>query len=228
MPGSPPAYSLIVLAAGSGSRMGSPVPKQFLDVGGRRLLDRAIDPFRGVAAQIVVAVPHTGDDVQPIDGVTTVQGGQTRTQSVAAALDHVTEDFVLVHDAARPFVTGAVVDRILDALAEVPCACPVMPVVNSLVVETDGHLVESPSRSQYRDVQTPQGFHTGVLREAIARFGDDHAHLPELVRRLGHPVRHTEGSPWLFKLTYEPNVHLAEYYLSHYPATPIDGRSGGS
>lgn len=208
--------------------MGSPVPKQFLELSGRRLLDRAIDPFRTAAAQIVVALPPTGEAPEPIAGVTTVQGGHTRTQSVAAALEHVTEDLVLVHDAARPFVTGAVVDRILDALADVPCACPVMPVVNSLVVETDGHLSESPSRSQYRDVQTPQGFHTRILREAIARYGEDHAHLPELVRRLGHPVRHTEGSPWLFKLTYEPNVHLAEYYLDRYPATPIDGRSGGS
>lgn len=228
MPGTRPPYAVVVLAAGAGTRMGRDVAKQFLDVGGRRLLDRAIDPFRGAAAQIVVTLPSAGDVPQPIDGVTTVRGGETRTQSVAAALEHVTEDFVLVHDAARPFVTGAVVDRILEALAEVPCACPVMPVVNSLVIEADGQLVESPSRSQYRDVQTPQGFHTDVLREAIERHGDEHAHLPELVRRLGHPVRHTEGSPWLFKLTYEPNVHLAEYYLAHYPATPIDGQSGGS
>lgn len=208
--------------------MGGPVAKQFLDVGGRQVLDRAVDPFRGVAAQIIVTLPPSDGPALVIDGVTTVPGGVTRTQSVRAALDLVTEEVVLVHDAARPFVTGAVITRILEALDEVPCAYPVMPVVNSLVVDDDGYLAESPPRSQFREVQTPQGFRTAVLRDALAQFGDDTVHLPELVRRLGHPVRHTEGSPWLFKLTYEPNVHLAEYYLARYPATPADGLSGGS
>lgn len=228
MPARRPPFSVIILAAGDSTRFGGDIAKQFFPVGGMRLVDHAIDAFRGHAEQIIVALPDHFSNDELISGATPVRGGATRTASVRAALEFVEHDIVLVHDAARPFVTPEIMDRVLDGLSGAMCACPVMPVVNSIVVDENGFLASSPERSSFREAQTPQGFRTDVLREAITRYGEDHVHLPELVRRLGHRVRHTEGSPWLFKLTYAPNIHLAEYYLDRYPTTTADGHSGGS
>lgn len=210
------AVSAIILAAGVGSRMGLDTPKQLLEVGGERLIDRAIAPFLGWADQIVVTVaegdPHLGSPVAGIDYIT---GGATRTESVMRALATTRHDKVLVHDAARPFVNRAILDELALALDEYECAYPVMPVVNTIVVDNDGTLAETPARAHYREVQTPQAFRTDALRRALAKYGDDHSHLPELVRRLGLSVKHTEGSPWLFKVTYAPSLYMAQYYVEH-------------
>lgn len=209
--------SAIILAAGSGIRMGSAVTKQLLEVGGERIIDRAIDPFLGWADQVIVTLPagehsaafHTDPRIEY------VAGGATRTQSVMRALELVRNDAVVVHDAARPFVTRAILDEIVEALATAASAYPVLPVVNTIVVDQDGELVDSPPRAGFREVQTPQGFRTEALRDALDRYGEDHAHLPELVRRLGLPVKHTTGSPWLFKVTYAPSLYMAKYYVEH-------------
>lgn len=209
--------SVVILAAGSGTRMNNPVPKQFLRLGDDQLLDHAIGAFLGWADQIVVTLPdpEQAADVRHREHVTFVQGGATRTESVLAGLAEVRNELVLVHDAARPFVTAELLEELTSALEDFACACPVMPVVNSIVVDEDGMLAETPDRSRFRDVQTPQAFRTEVLRDALGRFGDAHPHLPELVRRAGHAVKHVEGSPWLFKITYEPSMYMANYYLEH-------------
>lgn len=211
----PGEYSVIILAAGASTRLGGDVRKQFLEIGGKRLLDRGVEFFLERAGQVIVTVPDMEAVGHRFDGVMYVVGGKTRTESVALALPHVVHDRVLVHDAARPFVTDGVVDEVLASLDDYHCAYPVMPVVNSIVVDKKGELKRTPRRSRFREVQTPQGFRTKTLRKAIASIGQEHAHLPELVRRLGKKVKHTEGSPWLFKLTYGPSVHIAQYFVEH-------------
>lgn len=207
----------IILAAGAGTRMNNDVPKQLLHVAGERLLDRAITPFLDWADQVIVALPadEAESGLHNLPGVEYIAGGATRTDSVRLALDLALHPNVFVHDAARPFVTNEILAELLSALDDVACAYPVMPVVNSIVIDSGGMLAETPSRSQFREVQTPQAFRTSVLREALDSMGEHHAHLPELVRRLGYEVRHTTGSPWLFKVTYEPSLYLAEYYVEH-------------
>jgi 2-C-methyl-D-erythritol 4-phosphate cytidylyltransferase len=217
---STPGLSVIILAAGDGSRMNAGVPKQFLEVGGESLLSRSISAFEGRADEIIVTIPLGADsDVVARPGVHLVQGGRTRTESVAVALSEVSHDRVLIHDAARPFVTSTVITDILGALETHHCAYPVMPVVNSIVVDKGGELAKTPKRSRFKEVQTPQGFRTKTLRRALELHGDEHAHLPELVRRLGKKVKHTEGSPWLFKLTYAPSLQMAQYYVDHVEPT---------
>lgn len=212
--------SAVILAAGEGTRMGSAVPKQFLEVGGESLLSRSIAAFEGRVDEIIVAVPSRSHvEIAERAGLRVVVGGASRTESVTSALAEVAYDRVLVHDAARPFVTAAVISEIIVALATHHCAYPVMPVVNSIVVDKGGKLARSPKRSRFKEVQTPQGFRTKTLRRAIREFGDEHAHLPELVRRLGKKVVHTEGSPWLFKLTYGPSLQMAQYYVDHVEPT---------
>lgn len=207
----------VILAAGLGERMKSSVPKQFLTVGNEQLLDYSISALQHSVDRIIVTLPSldVADSLKHQDGVTYVKGGVTRTQSVSNALNLVDTDLVLVHDAARPFATKRLVAEVIAELDSYAATCPVMPVVNSIVVDRDGELESTPERASFREVQTPQGFHTDILREAIATFGEDHAHLPELVRRLGHPVKHVDGSPWLFKVTYAPSLAMAAYYVEH-------------
>lgn len=210
-------FSVVILAAGSGTRLGHTIPKQFVDVGGRRLVDFSLDLFVGWADQVIVTVPgrDVEGDVSVPEGVESVSGGQSRADSVANALALVAHDTVLIHDAARPFVTRDVVAGVLAGLETAACAYPVMPVPSTVVVDGDGRLASTPERERLREVQTPQGFRTAALRDAWPTHGDVHAHLPELIRASGGEVRHTTGSPWLFKVTYEPSLHVARYYAEH-------------
>jgi len=197
--------------------MQTATPKQFLKVGEQQLLDYSITAFRGWADEVIVTVPDLehARSLPHQDGISYVLGGATRTESVERGLEVVTNEKVFVHDAARPFVTRELLDELSAALDEWECACPVLPVVNSIVVDADGFLAETPSRGDYRDVQTPQAFRTAILREALAARAGEHAHLPELVRREGHKVKHVEGNPWLFKVTYGPSLYMAQYYVEN-------------
>ena len=178
-------FSVIILAAGSGTRLGTPVPKQFVDVGGRRLVDFSLDAFVGWASQVIVTIPAdaAGDDVTLPAGVEAVRGGDTRAESVRRALALVEHDAVLIHDAARPFVTREIASAVLDALADATCAYPVMPVPSTIVTDAEGSLSATPGRESLREVQTPQGFRTAALREVLdagPRDGanEPHSHLP--------------------------------------------------
>jgi 2-C-methyl-D-erythritol 4-phosphate cytidylyltransferase len=206
--------------------MQSTTPKQFMRVRGEQLLNYAIKAFLGRFAEILVTLPrgeHAADLIQD-PSLHYLSGGTTRTRSVAHALDRVTNPRVLVHDAARPFVTDEILDEVTLALDTHACSCPVIPVVNTIVRDEKGLLSDTPDRNLYREVQTPQGFDTAILREAITTFGEAHPHLPELVRRLGYPVKHVEGSPWLFKVTYAPSLHMATYYVENFMEIEPHGR----
>jgi 2-C-methyl-D-erythritol 4-phosphate cytidylyltransferase len=209
--------TVLILAAGMGARMKTSRPKQFLVLGDDQVLDHAISAVEEWSSNIIVTLPDIAhaQALNPHPNVQYVQGGETRTESVKLGLEHVKSKYVLVHDAARPFVTRDLLDEVVDKLASYPCVYPVMPVVNSLVVDEGGFLADTPSRERFREVQTPQGFHTTVLQAALDSHADEHPHLPELVRRLGYPVKHVEGDPWLFKITYPPSFQMAQYYVDN-------------
>lgn len=205
-------FSVIILAAGLGSRLGQSAPKQFVDIGGRRLIDFSLDTFVDWADQVIVTVPPGAEtEVQLPPGTIAVSGGPSRTESVRNAVERVRNNRVLVHDAARPFVTRELASEVLSALDRAPCAYPVMPVPGSVVVDSDGRLDHTPDRAVLREVQTPQGFHTDLLRTILDR-PDPHPHLPEAARQTGVDVIHTSGSEWLFKVTYAPSLYVARYY----------------
>jgi 2-C-methyl-D-erythritol 4-phosphate cytidylyltransferase/2-C-methyl-D-erythritol 2,4-cyclodiphosphate synthase len=216
-------FSVILLAGGSGVRMGvdaaAQLPKQYMPLGDKRVIDYSLDTFRRYSDDIVVAVPDPGDPSTPPPraGVRLVAGGASREDSVrnalAAGLRH---DAVLVHDAARPFVTRRVIADLLAALEGHESACPVMPVVNSIVVDDGGLLARTPPRSDFHEIQTPQAFRGEWLAKAMRDPAQAHPHLPERVRLLGGRVRHVRGTPWLFKITYAPDIHAANAYWREY------------
>lgn len=208
-------FSVIILAAGNGSRMQSKVRKQFLELQGKKILSYSIESFLSLSNNIIVVLPSLEDKQGlPVDvSLKYVVGGNTRTESIIRGLDHVSTPYVLIHDAARPFVTEYIVQEVLRQLSNYACAYPVMPVVNSIVMDKNDELVATPDRSVWREVQTPQGFQTEWLKKALEHRADEHAHIPEIIRRMGQQVKHVQGSPWLFKITYAPSLYAAEHYI---------------
>lgn len=199
--------SVLLPAAGSGERIGRG-PKAFLRVGGKTLLDWALEGFAW-ADEVVVALPPGFQ----VEGLRTVPGGQTRQQSVYNLVQAATGQVVLVHDVARPFVVRAAVERLLEAVRATGAATLAVPVPDTLVREEDLQYGQVIAREDYRLVQTPQGFRREVLWQAHQQaqaagieFTDD----AQLVRWLGHPVALVEGDRRIFKVTYPEDLALAE------------------
>jgi 2-C-methyl-D-erythritol 4-phosphate cytidylyltransferase len=218
----------IVAAAGSGLRLGADRAKALVPLGGRALVCWAVDALRaGGVSDVVVAVPaeeHAAFAAVLPSDVRLVAGGETRTASVRAALEavsdpaHPTPDVVLVHDAARPLTPPAVVARVLAALAAgARAVVPVLPVVDTtVVVGDDGVITDAVPRAPLRRVQTPQGFHRADLVAAYAALDGvpvDAATLTDdaaVVRAAGIPVTTVEGDEGAAKITVAHDLAVAE------------------
>lgn len=208
----------IILAGGKGTRMQSTTPKQYMKLGDQKVVDYSIQALQKLASRVVVIVPDVKEAQflkESYPELEIAEAAESRIASLLQELTKVETKYVLVHDASRPFLTEDVFKSVVDTLEKYPCAYPVINLASSIVRDSNELLVDSPDRSKYREVQTPQGFHTDVLIEALEKFGDQHIHIPETVRMLGKEVKHVEGSPWLFKITYAPDIHAAEWYVQN-------------
>ena len=169
----------IVVAGGAGSRMGR--PKQYEQIGSRRVIDHAAAAARAVSDGVVVVVPAA--DVVTEGGVA---GGATRSDSVRAGLAAVppTATIICVHDAARPFASAELFTAVIAAISDgADAAVPGIAVTDTIKrIDADGIVVETPLRSALVAVQTPQAFRASVLRAAHAsgRDATDDAALVEL------------------------------------------------
>jgi 2-C-methyl-D-erythritol 4-phosphate cytidylyltransferase len=213
----------IVVAAGSGSRLGADVPKAFVEVGGRTLLEHAVERLAAHprVSAIVVAVPSDSLDraSRLLPDAVVVAGGPTRQQSVAFALAAVPPhaDLVLVHDAARALVPVEVVNRVIEALdAGAEGVVPALPVSDTIrTVDTaSGELGPLVDRSRLLAMQTPQGFRKDVLAKAHAA-GAEQAATDDaaLVEALGRRVVAVRGDERAFKVTVPLDLALAEALL---------------
>ncbi|MCS5718337.1 2-C-methyl-D-erythritol 4-phosphate cytidylyltransferase [Herbiconiux sp. CPCC 205763] len=222
MPTERPSVGIIVVAAGSGTRLGRNVPKAFVEVGGRSILSRSIDSIRRISepVELVVVVPadlvgatstHLSDTPHVV-----VAGGATRQQSVAAGLEVLSDavDLVLVHDAARAFTPVDVFERVIAAVRSGAGAIgviPGLPVTDTIKGrDADGVVQQTIDRSRLTAVQTPQGFPRALLAEAYARAGEDVTDDAELVQQLGHPVHVVPGDERSFKITNPHDLERAE------------------
>jgi 2-C-methyl-D-erythritol 4-phosphate cytidylyltransferase/2-C-methyl-D-erythritol 2,4-cyclodiphosphate synthase len=195
----------IIAAAGAGRRMGADRPKQLLDLGGRTILARSVrafDTHPGVSDLVVVVPPDLHPrDVQAHIGPTThsltiVAGGRRRQDSVANAFASVdpSAEIVLIHDAARPFVSAEVIERTIDAAAAHGAAIAALE-ARDTVKRVERHyygalIVETIPRDTVFLAQTPQGFRREVLADAVAlgRSGVEATDEAALAERAGHPV----------------------------------------
>jgi 2-C-methyl-D-erythritol 4-phosphate cytidylyltransferase len=216
----------VIPAGGTGLRMGQgSTPKQYLELAGEPILLRSLRPFlhHPDFEWVVVALP-AADVPEPPSflpaGVMVVAGGETRGDSVRLALDAVprSAEVVLVHDAARPLLSRAVVDRVLSAIRADAGAVAAVPVVDTLKRVVEGGVVEGTmERAGLWRAQTPQGFPRAMLADAYARaFAEgvtatDDAALVELY---GGRVVVVDGDERNIKVTRPEDLRLAETLLA--------------
>jgi 2-C-methyl-D-erythritol 4-phosphate cytidylyltransferase len=210
---SPSTVAAILVAAGSGERLGAGVPKAYVQVAGQTLLQHAFAVFSAHprVGEVIVVVPP-GDTGWYIS--TVVFGGATRQESVAAGLRRVSADvdFVLVHDVARPFVPPTVIDAVIAALeGGAEAVVPVVPIHDTVRrVGPDGALAETVDRSTLVAVQTPQGFARHVLAAAHELPGQQATDDAGLVEALGLRVVAVPGAEDGFKITTPLDLARAE------------------
>lgn len=213
-------------AAGLGRRMGGQ-RKTWLELEGEPLLLHALRPFladdRVVAVRVALA-PDEVDErpawIEQLDArVACVAGGATRAESVARAAVALPADvdLILVHDAARPLVTSAVIDRVIAGAQTGRGAIAAIPAVDTIKrVADDGHIVETPPRASLWMAQTPQGFPAALLRDALERMENDAplaASITDdasLVEAIGGEVFVVEGDPVNIKVTRPEDLRLAQ------------------
>jgi 2-C-methyl-D-erythritol 4-phosphate cytidylyltransferase/2-C-methyl-D-erythritol 2,4-cyclodiphosphate synthase len=222
-------FSACIVAAGSGTRAQSAVPKQFAQVAGKPLLRWSAEAFAAhpACAQIIIAIPpgerpRAEAALSGLD-VTLIEGGDTRTRSVRACVDAAQEAQIFIHDAARPGLTAALVDRLLGALADAPGAAPALAVADALARQGAGG-VEPVSRDGLMRIQTPQAFHTQALRSAFEAAGArDFPDEVSLARAAGLDVTLVEGEETAFKVTYPDDFARAEALLRQPAGLPVMG-----
>ncbi|PVE60081.1 bifunctional 2-C-methyl-D-erythritol 4-phosphate cytidylyltransferase/2-C-methyl-D-erythritol 2,4-cyclodiphosphate synthase [Arthrobacter sp. TPD3018] len=201
----------LIVAAGSGSRAGGAIPKQYARVGGKALLAHAYDAFANHPAvdEVVVVIAAGAGPLAAaaLGPVRMIVGGATRRESVARGLAVIEADRVLVHDAARPFVPARVIDRILAALDTHEGAIPGLAVADTLVRDS----LVVPRDGLFR-VQTPQGFRLPALRDAHAGWpaGEEATDDAQMVQRLGGSVALVQGDAMLDKVTHPQDFAAAE------------------
>jgi 2-C-methyl-D-erythritol 4-phosphate cytidylyltransferase len=216
----------ILVAAGRGERLGLDQPKAFAKLGEDPLLAeplRRLDECPWIDAIVLVAPPGweepsilLAEELGCAKVSACVAGGTTRTDSVRAGLAEVPEDalVVLVHDAARPLLEEAVVERVLAPLSEGwDGAVPGLAVADTLKrVGADGAIVETVSRDGLWAVQTPQAFLAGALRRAYAA-GDGATDCAALVESRGGRVKVVAGDPRLLKVTTAADLEKVASWL---------------
>lgn len=218
----------IIVAAGSGSRSGLSIPKQYARLGGQPVLghSHAALASHPHIDRIVVVIGAGQDEMarkalSPLDSDTIfVTGGETRRASVLAGLECLEAprppDHVLVHDAARPVLPSSVIDRLIAALATVPGVVPVLPVADTLTKAAGDVMGADVAREGLYRVQTPQAFRYDAILRAYRTVPGDAPVTDDagLLRALGMPVHMVEGDSMLEKLTYSGDFDRAEALLA--------------
>jgi 2-C-methyl-D-erythritol 4-phosphate cytidylyltransferase len=216
---------VVIVAAGASTRVGGGELKQLRWLAGKPVLLHSVETFMArtdVVSVVCVLPPRYAGDPPPwlfqtdVDRLMVAPGGATRTESVANGLDDLPDEatIVLVHDAARPLVDNATIDRVVERVRAGVCAIAALPVIDTIKeVDASGRIVGTIERTKLWRAQTPQGFPRHVIvrahREAAAarlRATDDAA----LCERLGIPVMVVSGSERALKITEEDDFVRAE------------------
>jgi 2-C-methyl-D-erythritol 4-phosphate cytidylyltransferase len=223
-----PRHFALLPAAGVGARMGADHPKQYLDIHGRPMIwhaIRAFDVHESIDRVYVVISPEDGwwegYDWSGISRLTVLRrGGATRAESVLNGLQAMAgevgqEDWVLVHDAARPCLTRRLLDKLLSAVDGDPVGgILAAPVADTLKREGEGGRIrETVSREKLWGAQTPQMFHYGVLTRALQQAGTAVTDEASAVEALGLSPRLVESDLTNLKVTYPRDLEVAAWLL---------------
>lgn len=214
--------AIVLVAGGRGSRAGEGLPKQYRTVAGKPLIQHTLTTLKRALPDVLIQPVIHADDVElfgntatSFDILSAVPGGKTRQDSVFAglkALESHQPDFVLVHDAARPFVSQALIDGVLKKLKEGNKAViPAFPIVDTLNRVEGGFVSDRVDRSNLYSVQTPQGFNYSDLFAAhIAHNGKDMTDDGAVMEAEGHKLVISDGDDNNFKVTLSSDLAKAE------------------
>ena len=222
----------IILAGGSGRRMGGPLPKQFLEVNNRTILEYTIDKFEHAECIDEIAIvthPDYVDKMQqiissnPWKKVTQVLlGGKERTDSTLLALRAYTneDDRLLIHDGVRPMVSQQIIKKVCSALSEYNVVNLAIPAVDTIIEVKDGVMVAAPRRDLLRQVQTPQGFKRETLALAYEKALAD----PDFMAtddcgvvfkyHPASPIKIVDGETSNIKITYKEDLEILKKHLN--------------
>lgn len=217
---------LLVTAGGQGKRMQQDFPKQFIPISGKPLLMRTLDVFKTYdpSMKIVLVLPE--EQVQLWKDMCTefdfqldhqiVRGGKERFHSVQNGLQHIPSNaLVLIHDGVRPMVRPDTIQRVIETAREktnaIPCVEPTQT-IRRVLEEGKSEMLQ---RDQLRLVQTPQGFHANIIKEAYTqefnpRFTDD----ASVLESIGYPIHLVEGNYSNIKVTHPADIKLVEALLT--------------
>lgn len=219
--------AVIIPAAGTGTRFGGQLPKQFHPLAGKPLIQHVIERFlldENVARVIVPVAEILLNSVKNSERVVWVAGGETRQQSVIKGLAETRDaELIAVHDAARPLFSEDTFHLVVAAAREYGAALPVVPVTDTIhMVNDDATVKETLDRSMLAAAQTPQCFRADILRDILVRaqlegiVGTDEAGL---AARFGYTVKAVAGDPRNLKITVPEDLVIAESYLQQWSQT---------
>ena len=213
---------MVIVAAGQGLRAGFELPKQYQDLAGQTILQRTAAKFSDFDSVVIVAHPDYHARIHEwLPDAIVVSGGESRTASVYCGLKALREkvtDYVLIHDAARPMVSAAVIDGVLTGLESSPAAAPALPLVDAIKNITASGIGDDTDRDALMAVQTPQGFHYDKILSAYdalpsgVTFSDDIT----VAVNAGMTAIQTAGDPDNFKITHPDDLEKARAKMTDY------------
>lgn len=216
-------FHVLIPAAGSGTRTGSNVPKQYRKIGGKMVLRHTIEKFMEIqglkSIRVIIDPEHAEMYQEAVHGLNLappVHGADTRKRSVYNGLSAFSkvedEDLILIHDAARPFVSADSIQNIVNAMKNAQAATLVSPVADTLV-DTDYNRLD---RDKISSVQTPQAFRIGTLKSAHEKFENDNSFTDDagLIAAMGGKITFVPGSHENFKITSAGDMAMAEKLLA--------------
>jgi 2-C-methyl-D-erythritol 4-phosphate cytidylyltransferase/2-C-methyl-D-erythritol 2,4-cyclodiphosphate synthase len=220
-------FHVLIAAAGSGKRFGGELPKQYRQIGGKPLIRHTIDSFLrtpGIASLRVIIDPEHNDlyreAVSGLDLPEPITGGSERKDSIINGLKAFSnlshKDIILIHDGARPLVRPADIHNIVHILQDHPAACLATPVADTLRRQASNDEAADPvDRSGLWAMQTPQGFHYGVIRDAHdkAPKNKNYTDDTQMVSDLGIPVKLVQGSRTNIKVTTPEDLEIVAAFL---------------
>ena len=218
----------VILAAGSGVRLGADTPKQLLKLAGKPVLQHTIEALGSVDAVDEIIIVTRQDLVDTARDIATnsstskvgrvLIGGETRNHSTLAALDAIEDDdaLILLHDAVRPFIEASIVEACIEALGENDAVDVAIPSADTIIEVENGFIEDIPERGRLRRGQTPQGFRVGTLRRAYQHAKEDSSfeatddcgvivrYLPEV------KIKVVDGAETNIKITHPIDAYLAD------------------
>ncbi|MGD9561643.1 MAG: 2-C-methyl-D-erythritol 4-phosphate cytidylyltransferase [Pyrinomonadaceae bacterium] len=215
----------IIVAAGSGERFKSEVPKQFLEINGKPVIVHTLERISAAPSIDAVVLVLAADRVAEYEArrgefpklAAVVKGGASRAESVLSGLNAVPDgcDLVAVHDGARPLVSVADIEAVVAKAVETGAACLVAAVTDTIKSVRGGEIAATLDRDKLRRALTPQAFRIEILKRAFEtpEVNDSATDESYLVEKLGHPVAFVEGSPRNIKITGPDDLIYAKALL---------------